>query len=166
MKIAINGLGRIGRNVLRVALNKNIEIVAINDIMDINLAAYLLRFDSIRGSLDVEIIDKNTIKIKDNFIQYTTFSSPKETKFEEADVVFECTGIFLTTKEAKEHIKGNVKKVILSAPPKDDTPMYVLGVNHKEYKNEDIISNASCTTNCLAPIAKVIDEKYTIKKAL
>lgn len=164
MKIAINGLGRIGRNILRVALNKNIEIVAINDIMDINLAAYLLRFDTIRGSLDVEIIDKNTLKIKDNFIQYTTFSSPKETKFEEADVVFECTGIFLTTKEAKEHIKGNVKKVILSAPPKDDTPMYVLGVNHKEYKNEDIISNASCTTNCLAPIAKVIDEKYIIKK--
>ena len=164
MKIAINGLGRIGRNILRVALNKNIEIVAVNDIMDIKLAAYLLRFDTVRGSLDVEIIGDDILKIGDNFITYTSFSSPNETKFEEADVVFECSGKFLTSDEVKGHIKENVKKVIISAPANDDTPTYVLGVNHKEYKGENIISNASCTTNCLAPIAKIIDEKYGIDK--
>ncbi|GAB6074520.1 type I glyceraldehyde-3-phosphate dehydrogenase [Nautilia lithotrophica] len=164
MKIAINGLGRIGRNILRVALNKNIEIVAVNDIMDIKLAAYLLRFDTIRGSLNVEIIGDDILKIGDNFITYTSFSSPNETKFEEADVVFECSGKFLTSNEVNGHIKGNVKKVIISAPANDDTPTYVLGVNHKEYKGETIISNASCTTNCLAPIAKIMDEKYGIEK--
>jgi len=164
MKIAINGLGRIGRNILRVAINKNVEIVAINDIMDIKLAKYLLKFDTVRGSLDVDIIGDNVLKIGDNFITYTSFSSPEETEFEEADVVFECSGKFLTSDEVKHHIKGNVKKVIISAPANDDTPTYVLGVNHKEYKGENIISNASCTTNCLAPIAKIIDEKYGIKK--
>ena len=164
MKIAINGLGRIGRNILRAALNKNIEIVAINDIMDINLAAYLLRFDTIRGSLNVEIIGEDMLKIGDNFISYSTFSNPKDTQFDEADVVLECSGKFLTSDEVKHHIKGNVKKVIISAPANDDTPTYVLGVNHKNYKGENIISNASCTTNCLAPIAKIIDEKYGINK--
>jgi len=164
MKIAINGLGRIGRNILRAAINKNVEIVAVNDIMDIKHAAYLLRFDTIRGSLDVEVIGDDVLKIGENFITYTTFSSPKETHFEEADVVFECSGKFLTSDEVKHHIKGNVKKVIISAPANDDTPTYVLGVNHKEYKGESIISNASCTTNCLAPIAKIIDEKYGIAK--
>jgi glyceraldehyde 3-phosphate dehydrogenase len=164
MKIAINGLGRIGRNILRVALNKNVEIVAVNDIMDIHSAAYLLRFDTIRGSLDVEVIGDDMLKIGDNFIAYSTFSNPQNTKFEEADVVFECSGKFLTGEEVKHHIKGNVKKVIISAPAKDDTPTYVLGVNHKDYKGESIISNASCTTNCLAPIAKILDEKYGINK--
>ncbi|WP_456480291.1 type I glyceraldehyde-3-phosphate dehydrogenase [Nautilia sp.] len=164
MKIAVNGLGRIGRNIIRVALNKNIEIVAVNDIMDIKLAAYLLRFDTVRGSLDVEVIGDDILKIGDSFITYTSFSSPNETKFEEADVVFECSGKFLTSDEVEGHIKGNVKKVIISAPANDDTPTYVLGVNHKEYKGESIISNASCTTNCLAPIAKIIDEKYGIDK--
>ena len=164
MKIAINGLGRIGRNILRVAIQKNIEIVAINDIMDIELAAYLLKYDTIRGSLDVEIIGSDMLKIGENLITYTTFATPQETQFQEADVVLECSGKFLTSVEVKYHIKGNVKKVIISAPSNDDTPTYVLGVNHKEYKGESIISNASCTTNCLAPIAKIIDEKYGIEK--
>lgn len=164
MKIAINGLGRIGRNILRVAVNRNIEIVAVNDIMDINTAAYLLRFDTVRGSMDVEVIGEDIIKIGDNFITYTTFPSPKDTQFHEADVVFECSGKFLTSDEVRHHIKGNVKKVIISAPAADDTPTYVLGVNHKDYKGESIISNASCTTNCLAPVAKIIDEKYGIEK--
>ncbi len=164
MKIAINGLGRIGRNVVRAAINKNVEIVAINDIMDIDLAVYLLKNDTIRGSLNVEKIDNETIKIEDNFIKYSNYKNPFDTKFNEADVVIECTGKFLTSDEVKGHIKGNVKKVIISAPANDDTPTYVLGVNHKEYKGESIISNASCTTNCLGPIAKIIDEKYGIVK--
>jgi len=164
MKIAINGLGRIGRNIIRVAIQKNIEIVAINDIMNIKHAAYLLKYDTIRGALDVEIVDNDILKIGKNLVTFSNFSTPKDTRFEEADVVFECSGKFLTTAEAKRHIKGNVKKVIISAPANDDTPTYVLGVNHKEYKEESVISNASCTTNCLAPIAKVIDEKYKIIK--
>ena len=164
MKIAINGLGRIGRNILRVAVNRNIEIVAVNDIMDINTAAYLLKFDTVRGSMNVEVIGEDIIKIGDNFITYTTFPSPKDTQFHEADVVFECSGKFLTSDEVRHHIKGNVKKVIISAPAADDTSTYVLGVNHKDYKGESIISNASCTTNCLAPVAKIIDEKYGIEK--
>jgi glyceraldehyde 3-phosphate dehydrogenase len=164
MKIAINGLGRIGRNIIRAAIKKNISIVAINDIMDINLAAYLLKHDTIRGTLNVEILDNETLKIEDNIVTYTTFPTPKETKFHEADIIFECSGKFLTTNESKKHIKGNVKKVIISAPTNDDTPTFVLGVNHKKYKGEDVISNASCTTNCLAPIVKIVDEKYGILK--
>jgi len=164
MKIAINGLGRIGRNVLRVAIQKNIEVVAINDIMDINLAAYLLKFDTIRGALDVEVIEDDILKIGDSFITYTNFDTPEKTRFFDADVVLECSGKFLTSEEVRHHIKGNVKKVIISAPANDDTPTYVLGVNHKDYKGEEIISNASCTTNCLAPVAKIIDEKFGIEK--
>jgi glyceraldehyde 3-phosphate dehydrogenase len=164
MKIAINGLGRIGRNILRAALSKNAEIVAVNDIMDIKTAAYLLRYDTVRGALDVEIIDSDVLKIGNNFILYSQASTPEETAFQEADVVLECSGKFLTSDEVKPHIKGNVKKVIISAPAKDETPTYVLGVNHKDYKGESIVSNASCTTNCLAPVAKIIDEKYGIKK--
>ncbi len=164
MKIAINGLGRIGRNILRAALNKNVEIVAVNDIMDIRLAEYLLKFDTVRGSLNVERIGEDVLKIGNSFITYTSFSTPDETHFEEADVVFECSGKFLSSDEAKGHMKGNVKKVIISAPASDETPTFVLGVNHKEYKGENIVSNASCTTNCLAPIAKIIDEKYGIEK--
>ena len=164
MKIAVNGLGRIGRNIIRAAIKKNVSIVAINDIMDIKLAAYLLKHDSIRGALNVEILDNETLKIEDNIVTYTTFLSPNETQFHEADIVFECSGKFLTTNDAIKHIKGNVKKVIISAPANDDTPTFVLGVNHKDYKGEAVISNASCTTNCLAPIAKIIDEKYGILK--
>ncbi|GAX87760.1 glyceraldehyde 3-phosphate dehydrogenase [Lebetimonas natsushimae] len=166
MKIAINGIGRIGRSILRVALKKNIEIVAINDLMDIKSAAYLIKYDTTRGILneEVEIIDKNTLKVGENFINYSQKTIPAEIPFGEADIVLECTGKFLSSDLAKGHLKGNVKKVILSAPANDDTPTYVLGVNHKDYKGESIISNASCTTNCLGPVAKIIDEKFGIVK--
>ena len=166
MKIAINGFGRIGRNVTRALLQRSdIELVAINDIMDINLAAYLIKNDTIRGELkeEVNIIDENTLQIGKHFINYTSFLNPSECDFSEADVVIEATGKFLTTNEVKNHLKGNVKKVIISAPANDDTPTYVLGVNHQEYKGETIISNASCTTNALAPIIKILDEKYGIE---
>jgi len=163
MKIAINGFGRIGRNVLRVILEKNIEIVAINDIMPIELAAYLLKHDTIRGEIeDVEILDENYLKIKEHIVKYSSAKTPKECDFSQADIVIEATGKFLTSNDVKGHLKGNVKKVIISAPANDDTPTFVYGVNHKEYRGESIISNASCTTNCLAPIAKIIDEKYGI----
>ena len=166
MKLAINGFGRIGRNVVRALLErKDIELVAVNDIMDINLAAYLIKYDTIRGELkkEVNVIDKNTLQIGEHFVTYTSFLTPEDCDFSEADVVIEATGKFLSVEEIKHHIKGNVKKVILSAPANDDMPTYVLGVNHKDYKGEAIISNASCTTNALAPIIKIIDEKYGIE---
>jgi glyceraldehyde 3-phosphate dehydrogenase len=165
MKIAINGLGRIGRNVIRALLKRSdIELVAVNDIMPIEIFAYLLKHDTVRGNLeDVEILDKNTVKIGPHFVTYSNKQTPFEVDFSEADVVIEATGKFLTTPLAKGHLKGNVKKVILSAPANDDTPTFVYGVNHEEYKGEEIISNASCTTNCLAPIAKILDERFGIE---
>jgi len=165
MKIAVNGLGRIGRNVVRTLLKRSdIELVAINDIMPIDIAAYLLKHDTIRGNLEeVEILDENTLKIGPHFVTYSTKETPFECDFSEADLVIESTGKFLTSELAKGHIKGNVKKVIISAPANDDTPTYVFGVNHHEYNGEEIISNASCTTNCLAPIAKILDEKFGIE---
>ncbi len=165
MKIAINGFGRIGRNVARALLQRDIELVAINDIMDINLAAYLIKYDTVRGELkeEVNVIDKKTLQIGEHYINFTSFSNPKECDFEEADVVIESTGKFLKSEEVEPFIKGNVKKIIISAPAIDETPTYVLGVNHKEYKGEAIISNASCTTNALAPIIKILDEKYGVQ---
>jgi glyceraldehyde 3-phosphate dehydrogenase len=165
MKIAINGCGRIGRNVIRALLQRSdIELVALNDIMPIETLAYLLRHDTIRGNFeDVEVLDENTLKIGPHFVTYSRNETPYECDFSEADVVIESTGKFLTSELAKGHLKGNVKKIIISAPANDDTPTYVLGVNEKEYKGESIISNASCTTNCLAPIAKILNEKFNIK---
>ena len=164
MKIAINGCGRIGRNVIRAILQRDdIALVGINDIMPIEIAEYLIKHDTIRGSIeDVEILDENTLKIGPHFVNYSSKETPFECDFSEADVVIESTGKFLTSELAKGHLKGNVKKVIISAPANDNTPTYVLGVNEKEYKGENIISNASCTTNCLAPIAKILDEKFGI----
>jgi len=166
MKIALNGFGRIGRNVVRALLQREgIELVAINDLMDIELAAYLIRNDTVRGVFeDVEVLDKNTLKIGNHIVKYSQAETPFECDFSEADVVIEATGKFLNSEYAKGHLKGNVKKVIISAPATDDTPTYVLGVNHKEYKGESIISNASCTTNALAPIIKILDEKYGVEK--
>jgi len=165
MKIAINGFGRIGRNVTRAVLNRNdIEIVAINDLMDIKLAAYLIRNDTIRGVFeDVEIIGEY-LRIGKNKIKYSNATTPNECDFSEADIVIEATGKFLTAEAAKGHLKGNVKKVILSAPANDDTPTFVLGVNHTEYKGENIISNASCTTNALAPIIMILDRHFGVDK--
>jgi len=166
MKIAINGFGRIGRNVVRALLKRSdFTLVAINDLMDIELAAYLIRNDTIRGIFeDVEILDKDTLKIGNHIVKYSKAKTPFECDFSEADIVIEATGKFLSSEFAKGHLKGNVKKVIISAPATDDTPTYVLGVNHKEYKGESIISNASCTTNALAPIIKILDEKYGVEK--
>jgi len=166
MKIALNGFGRIGRNVVRALLQREgIELVAINDLMDIELAAYLIRNDTVRGVFeDIEILDKDTLKIGNHIVKYSQAETPFECDFSEADIVIEATGKFLNSEYAKGHLKGNVKKVIISAPATDDTPTYVLGVNHKEYKGESIISNASCTTNALAPIIKILDEKYGVEK--
>jgi len=166
MKIALNGFGRIGRNVVRALLKRDgIELVAINDLMDIELAAYLIRNDTVRGIFeDVEILDKDTLKIGNHIVKYSQEETPFECDFSEADIVIEATGKFLNSEFSKGHLKGNVKKVIISAPATDDTPTYVLGVNHKKYKGESIISNASCTTNALAPIIKILDEKYGVEK--
>ncbi len=166
MKIAINGFGRIGRNVTRALLQRDdIELTDINDIMDINLAAYLIKNDTIRGTFeDVAVIDQKTLKIGPHYVNYSQCLTPAECDFSEADVVIESTGKFLTSQSARNYLKGNVKKVIISAPANDDTSTYVLGVNHKKYKDEQIISNASCTTNALAPVIKILDEKYGIEK--
>jgi len=165
MKIAVNGLGRIGRNVVRALLKRSdVELVAVNDIMPLDIFAYLLKHDTIRGNLeDVEVLDKETIKIGPHFVTYSNKQTPFEVDFSEADVVIEATGKFLSSELARGHLKGKVKKVILSAPAIDDTPTFVYGVNHKEYNGESIISNASCTTNCLAPIAKILDEAFGIE---
>jgi len=165
MKIAINGIGRIGRNVIRAVLQRRgIELVAINDLMPIETAAYLIKHDTIRGELkeEVLIMDEYTLKIGEHIVSYSQKPSPEECDFSHAEVVIESTGKFLTSKEAKGHLKGEVKKVIISAPANDDTPTFVYGVNHTEYNSQNIISNASCTTNCLAPIAKIIDKNYQI----
>ncbi len=166
MKIAINGFGRIGRNVTRALLKReDFELVAINDLMDINLAAYLIRNDTIRGEFeDIEVIDKEHLKIGKHTVKYTQKETPFECDFSQADVVIESTGKFLTSELSKGHIKGNVKKVIISAPANDDTPTYVLGINHKEYRGETIISNASCTTNALAPIIMILDKHFGVDK--
>ena len=166
MKIAINGFGRIGRNVTRAILNRDdVTLVAINDLMSIDLAAYLIRNDTIRGVFeDVEIVDKKHLRIGKHIVKYSSKTTPNECDFSEADIVIEATGKFLTSEEAKGHLKGNVKKVILSAPANDDTPTYVYGVNHEEYKGETIISNASCTTNALAPIIMILDKHFGVDK--
>ena len=160
MKIAINGFGRIGRSVVRALLNRNdFELVAINDLMDINEAAYLIRNDSIRGVFEDVEVKGDILKIGKYEAKFSNFSNPLEFN-PDADVIIEATGRFLTAKEVRR--KG--KKVIISAPATDDTKHFVLGVNENEYNGEDIISNASCTTNCLAPIAMILDKHFKIKK--
>ena len=167
MKIAINGFGRIGRAVARVACQKGIEIVGINDIMDTKMMCYLLQNDSVHGRFEkeVEYIDEDTLAIDGKKIAISHKSSPQEIKFSDVDVVIESTGKFLSCELAKGHLTY-AKKVILSAPAIDDTPTFVYGVNHQEYKEERIISNASCTTNCLAPIAMLLEREFGIQKGL
>nr|BET44792.1 MAG: glyceraldehyde-3-phosphate dehydrogenase [Candidatus Aschnera chinzeii] len=170
IRIGINGFGRIGRVVFRAAQQRNnIEIVGINDLLDINYIAYLLKYDSTHG------IFRGTIDINDNYlivngkkIRYTSEKNPKQLQWDQinADVIIEATGIFLTDHDARNHIYAGAKKVILTAPPKDNINMYVMGVNHHNYNNEDIISNASCTTNCVAPLAKIINDHYGIVEGL
>jgi glyceraldehyde 3-phosphate dehydrogenase len=171
IKIGINGFGRIGRNVLRSALQNfsDIEVVAINDLLEPDYLAYMLQYDSVHGRFKGEVsVEGNTLVINGKKIRLTQERDPANLKWNEvgANVVIESTGLFLDKVTAQKHLDAGAKKVILSAPSKDDTPMFVFGVNDKSYKGEAIISNASCTTNCLAPIAKVMNDKWGIKRGL
>ncbi|MEY4733825.1 MAG: hypothetical protein RLZZ464_1891, partial [Pseudomonadota bacterium] len=161
IKIGINGFGRIGRNVLRSAIQNfpDVEIVGINDLLEPNYLAYMLQYDSVHGRFKGDVaIDGNTLIVNGKKIRLTQERDPAALKWNEvgADIVIESTGLFLDKASAEKHLAAGAKKVIMSAPSKDDTPMFVYGVNHDTYKGEAIISNASCTTNCLAPLAKVL----------
>ena len=170
LKIGINGFGRIGRLVFRATVKRdNVDVVAINDLLDVEHLAYLLEYDSVHGRFDgtVEVKDGHLV-VNGKTIRITAERDPKNLKWDEvgADIVAECTGIFTTLETAQYHIDGGAKKVVISAPSKD-APMFVMGVNHKDVKASDtIISNASCTTNCLAPLAKVLDDEFGIEEGL
>src|SRR3989475_3519965 len=171
IKIGINGFGRIGRMVFRAAVQnfKDIEVVGINDLLEPDYLAYMLKYDSVHGRFKGDIaVDGNTLIVNGQKIRLTAVKDPAELKWNEigADIVVESTGLFLTKETGEKHLKAGAKKVILSAPSKDDTPMFVFGVNDKTYAGQAIISNASCTTNCLAPLAKVINDKWGIKRGL
>ncbi len=170
IRVGINGFGRIGRMVFRAAQNfDDVEVVGINDLLDPEYLAYLLQHDSVHGRFDGEIsIDGNTLIVNGNRIRLSAERDPASLKWDEieVDVVIESTGLFLTKETAQKHIDAGAKKVIMSAPSKDDTPMFVYGVNDDKYAGEAIISNASCTTNCLAPIAKVINDNFGLKRGL
>ena len=171
IKIGINGFGRIGRLVFRAAINnKSIEVVAINDIVDVNYLAYMLKYDSTHGKFSEKIeVDGNYLIIDKQRTRVTSERNIENIKWDEvqAEYIVESTGLFLTKDLANLHLQAGAKKVIMSAPSKDDTPMFVMGVNNKEYNSEmSIVSNASCTTNCLAPIVKVLDDKFGIRNGL
>lgn len=170
IRIGINGFGRIGRLVFRASVERdNVEVVAINDLLDVEYMAYMLRYDSVHGQF------KGTVEVKDNHlvvngrtVRITAETDPTNLKWNEvgADYVVECTGLFLTKEACEKHLAAGAKKVVMSAPSKDDTPMFVMGVNEKSYKGETIVSNASCTTNCLAPLAKVIHDNFGLEEGL
>ncbi|RDY57763.1 type I glyceraldehyde-3-phosphate dehydrogenase [Flagellimonas nanhaiensis] len=170
LKIGINGFGRIGRLVFRATMQReNVDVVAINDLLDVEHLAYLLEYDSVHGKFDgtIEVKDGNLI-VNGKTVRITAERDPKNLKWDEvgAEIVAECTGIFTTLETAQYHIDGGAKKVVISAPSKD-APMFVMGVNHQDVKASDnIISNASCTTNCLAPVAKVLNDKFGIEEGL
>ena len=172
IRVGINGFGRIGRNVLRSAVENfgsDIEVVAINDLLEPDYLAYMLQYDSVHGRFKGTVkVDGGNIVVNGKTIRLTQERDPANLKWDEVkvDVVIESTGLFLTTEAAQKHLDAGAKKVILSAPSKDDTPMFVYGVNHETYKGEAIVSNASCTTNCLAPVAKVLNDKWGIKRGL
>ena len=171
IKVGINGFGRIGRNVLRSAVQSfsDIEIVGINDLLEPHYLAYMLQYDSVHGRFKGEVsVEGNMLTVNGKKIRLTQERDPAALKWNDigADVVLECTGLFLDKPGAEKHLAAGAKKVIISAPSKDDTPMFVFGVNDKTYKGEAIISNASCTTNCLAPVVKVLNDKWGIKRGL
>ncbi len=170
IRVGINGFGRIGRMVFRAAQGfDDVEVVGINDLLDPEYLAYMLKHDSVHGKFAGEIsVDGDTLVVNGNRIRLTAERDPAELKWGDidTDVVIESTGLFLTKETAQKHIDAGAKKVIMSAPSKDDTPMFVYGVNDDSYAGEAIISNASCTTNCLAPIAKVIDDNFGLKRGL
>nr|WP_255307002.1 glyceraldehyde-3-phosphate dehydrogenase [Gilliamella apicola] len=170
IKVGINGFGRIGRIVFRAAQKRSdIEIVAINDLLDVEYMAYMLKYDSTHGRFDgtVEVKDGKLV-VNGKAIRVTAERDPANLKWNEVgvDVVAEATGLFLTDETARKHIQAGAKKVVLTGPSKDSTPMFVIGVNDKDYAGQDIVSNASCTTNCLAPLAKVINDNFGIVEAL
>ena len=171
IKVGINGFGRIGRMVFRAAVQhfSDIEIVGINDLLEPDYLAYMLRYDSVHGRFKGDIaVDGNTLVVNGKRIRLTAEKDPAQLKWGTigADVVIESTGLFLTKESCEKHVAAGAKKVIMSAPSKDDTPMFVFGVNDKTYKGQAIISNASCTTNCLAPVAKVLNDTWGIKRGL
>jgi glyceraldehyde 3-phosphate dehydrogenase len=171
IRVGINGFGRIGRMVFRAAVQdfSDIEIVGINDLLEPNYLAYMLQFDSVHGRFKGTIsVEGNTLVVNGKKIRLTAVKDPAELKWNEigADIIVEATGLFLTKETCEKHIAAGAKKVIMSAPSKDDTPMFVYGVNDKTYAGQAIVSNASCTTNCLAPVAKVLNDTFGIKRGL
>ena len=172
IKLGINGFGRIGRMVFRAAVENfpgEIEVVGINDLLEPDYLAYMLKFDSVHGHFNHDIsVEGNMLVVDGKKIRLTAEMDPANLKWNEvgAEVVVESTGLFLTDEKARKHIEAGAKKVIMSAPSKDATPMFVYGVNHETYAGQDIISNASCTTNCLAPITKVLNDKFGVVRGL
>lgn len=169
--IGINGFGRIGKLVFRAAITQGKNVVAINDpFMNMDYLLYQLKHDTVHGKFkhDIKKISETEFEINGKKVALSNEKSPDAIKWgdHKAAVIMECTGAFLTTEHGKKHLANGAKKVILSAPPKDETPLFVVGVNHQEYKNEDVVSNASCTTNCLAPLAKIIHDKWGIEEGL
>ena len=172
IKIGINGFGRIGRLVFRAACtNDQIEVVGINDLVPVDYMAYMLKYDTMHGQFNGTIdynVEKGQLIVNGQTIRVTAEKDPANLKWNEvgAEYVVESTGLFLTKEKAEAHIKAGAKRVVMSAPSKDDTPMFVMGVNNKTYAGQTIVSNASCTTNCLAPIAKVINDKFGMVEGL
>ncbi len=166
MTLGINGLGRMGRTILRQAIKRGYTIKALNDIAKWDILAYLIEFDSAHGTLQGNIKAQDGIlSLCDQTIQLSNYQNPKDIHFGEVDIVIESSGQFLTTESVKHHLQKGAKKVIISAPPQDDTKTFVFGVNHLDYHGESIISNASCTTNCIAPICAILDKHYGIVSA-
>ena len=170
IRIGINGFGRIGRLAFRQAMAcPDVEVVAINDLIDLDYLAYLLRYDSTHRRFpgEIKVVDGH-LMVNDSHIRVTAERDPRQLRWGEvgADYVLESTGFFLTNDTARQHLEAGAKRVVMSAPSKDDTPMFVMGVNHNSYAGEDIVSNASCTTNCLAPLAKVVNDHYGIVSGL
>ncbi|MDR2905668.1 MAG: type I glyceraldehyde-3-phosphate dehydrogenase [Helicobacteraceae bacterium] len=168
VKVAINGFGRIGMLAAKVIADRDdLELTAINATGAPDMIEYLLKYDSVHGRFDgVKLIDEKTIKIGKNTVKINSTRDPAECDFGAATVLLECTGKFLTKEKAAAHIRGNIKKVVMSAPAKDDTPTFVMGVNNDKYNGETVLSNASCTTNCLAPIAKALNDAFGIENGL
>lgn len=170
IRVGINGFGRIGRFVFRAACERDdIEIVGINDLIDVDYMAYMLKYDSTHGRFKGDVkVENGHLVVNGKKIRVTSERDPENLKWDDinVDVVVEGTGLFLTDETARKHIKAGAKKVVMTGPSKDKTPMFVIGVNEKSYKGEDIVSNASCTTNCLAPIAKVLNDNWGIESGL
>lgn len=171
VKIGINGFGRIGQMVFSAAAERNnVEVVAINDLIDVEYLAYMLKYDSVHGRFNGDVaVENGSLVVNGKKIRVTAERNPEELKWDEAgaEIVVDSTGIFLTKDTAQAHLKAGAKKVVMSAPSKDDTPMFVMGVNHKELTAQhNIVSNASCTTNCLAPLAKVMHDHFGIVEGL